>query len=86
MDSCIYETLYVVLIQHTKQKSRVDSQKIFKEETEFIIMENHQLTKIGRNNRKKNPSNKKTNNKAVGQPYISINNHTKSTNQKVHKC
>ena len=53
MDSCIYETLYVVLIQPTKQKSRVDSQKIFKEETEFIIMENHQLTKIGRNSRKK---------------------------------
>ena len=56
MDSCIYEMLYVVLIQPTKQKSRVDSQKIFKEETEFIIMKNHQLTKIGRNSRKKKKS------------------------------
>ena len=43
MDSCIYETLYVVLIQPTKQKSRVDSQKIFKEETEYLIMETTNL-------------------------------------------
>lgn len=46
MDSCIYEMFYVILIQPTKQKFRVDSQKKFKEETEYITMENHQLTKI----------------------------------------
>ena len=53
MDSCIYETFYVILIQPTKQKSRVDSQKNVKEETKYITMENHQLTKIGRNSREK---------------------------------
>lgn len=43
----MYQKFYGSLTITTKQKPRVDSQKI--EETEHATMENHQFTKIGKN-------------------------------------
>lgn len=48
----IYEMAYVSLMVITKQKLRVDAQKIEKGETEHTTTENHEFTKVGRNRRR----------------------------------
>lgn len=61
----------------TKQKSRAETETKKKGETKQITMENHQLTKVDRNRRKKKQwrqqNNQMAKNKmAVINPYISI--------------
>ena len=49
MDYFIYKMFYVSLMVTTKQKLRVDSQKIKEGETENTTTENHQFKKVDRN-------------------------------------
>lgn len=59
MDCFILKMFYVSPRVTTKQKSRAYPQRTQKGDTEHSAMENNQLTKVGRNRRKRNHRNTK---------------------------